>query len=82
MCNVIIDKIEKLELKDPKTEVVVMTFNPENLNLDEANEIFVEAQKNFPEYNFIGMVKDIELSVEQIDNLIEYLEGLKDKANV
>lgn len=82
MCNIIIDKIEKLELKDPKSEVVVMTFNPENLNLDEANEIFVEAQKNFPEFNFIGMVKDIELSVEQIDNLIEYLEGLKDKANV
>ena len=82
MCNIIIDKIEKLELKDPKTEVVVMTFNPENLNLDEANEIFVEAQKNFPEYNFIGMVSDIELSVEQIDNLIEYLEGLKEKSNV
>jgi hypothetical protein len=79
MCNKhwVIDKIEKLEIKDRENDVVILTFDPETWIFEDAIETFDTIEAKFPNYNFIGMVKGIELSVENIDSLIAQLEEMK-----
>ena len=76
----VIDKIEKLEIKDRDNDVIVMTFDPDKYHLHEAAMVFQAVEKKFPNHNFIGTAKGIEFSVENIDSMIAHLEQLKEKS--
>ena len=43
----VIDKIEKLEIKDKNNDIVVVSFNPENINVTDASLIFEQIEKKF-----------------------------------
>ena len=75
----VIDKIEKLEIKDRENDVIILTFDPELWKLEDAIEAFDAIEAKFPNHNFIGMAKGIEFSVENIDSMIAHLEYLKEK---
>ena len=76
----IIDKIEKLEIKDKDNDIVVISFNPEFINLASASMVFENIKGQFPYHNFIGKVKDTyDLSVENIDYLINELQKIKEE---
>lgn len=75
----VIDKIEKLEIKDRENDVIILTFDPELWTLENAIETFDAIEARFPNHNFIGTVKGIEFSVETIDSMIAQLEEMKEK---
>ena len=50
----VIDKIEKLEIKDRENDVIIMTFDPELWTLEDAIETFDAIEAKFPNHNFIG----------------------------
>ena len=82
MCdkNWVIDKIEKLEIKDRENDVIILTYDPELWTLGDAIETFDAIEAKFPNHNFIGVAKGIDFSVENIDNMIAHLEQLKEKS--
>ena len=73
----VFDEIKKLEIKDRDNEVIIMTFDPDEYSFDEAVQAFQNVKKQFPNHNFIGVVKGIEFSVESIDSMIAQLEEMK-----
>ena len=73
----IIDKIEKLEIKNKDTDVVVMTFDPEKININEAAHIYHYIDKAFPNHNLICVPKNVEFVIENIDYLINKLQQMK-----
>ena len=76
----IIDKIEKLEIKDKDSDIVVVSFNPENIDIASANMTFEQIKTEFPKHNFIGKISNAyDMSVENIDYLINELQALKEK---
>ena len=75
----VIDKIEKLEIKDRENDVIILTFDPELWTLGDAIETFDAIEAKFPNHNFIGTAKGIDFSVENIDNMIAQLKQLKEK---
>ena len=76
----IIDKIEKLEIKNKDSDIIVVSFNPDNIDLASANMTFEQIKSEFPNHNFIGMVSDTYyLNVKNIDYLINELQALKEK---
>ena len=81
MCNKnwVIDKIEKLEIKDRENDVIILTYDPELWTLGDAIETFDAIEAKFPNHNFIGVAKGIDFSVENIDSIIDYLKQLKEK---
>jgi hypothetical protein len=76
----VIDKIEKLEIKNRENDVIILTFDPELWTLEDAIETFDAIETKFPNHNFIGTAKGIEFSVENIDSMIAHLEQLKEKS--
>ena len=81
MCdkNWVIDKIEKLEIKDRENDVIILTYDPELWTLGDAIETFDAIEAKFPNYNFIGVAKGIDFSGENIDSMIAHLKQLKEK---
>lgn len=81
MCNKnwVIDKIEKLEIKDRENDVIILTYDPELWTLGDAIETFDAIEAKFPNHNFIGVAKGIDFSVENIDGMIAHLKQLKEK---
>ena len=79
MCNKnwVIDKIEKLEIKDRENDVIILTYDPELWTLGDAIETFDAIEAKFPNHNFIGVAKGIDFSVENIDSMIAQLEEMK-----
>ena len=66
-----------IKIKFRENDVIVMTFDPELWTLENAIETFDAIEAKFPNHNFIGMVKGIEFSVENIDSMIAQLEEMK-----
>ena len=77
--NYIIDKIEKLEIKDIKNDVIVMTFDPDEIDFCSAADCFQGIKNSLPEHNLLGVVKGIELEVDNIDYLINQLQKMKEE---
>jgi hypothetical protein len=79
MCdkNWVIDEIKKIEIKDRENDIIVMTFDTDKYPFDEAVQTFQNIKRQFPNHNFIGAVKGIEFSVENIDSMIAQLEEMK-----
>ena len=75
----VIDKIEKLEIKDRENDVIILTFDPELWSLEDAIETFDAIEAKFPNHNFIGTAKGIDFSVESIDSMIAHLEEMKER---
>jgi hypothetical protein len=76
----IIDKIEKLEIKDKKNDVVVITFDPEHINICDAATVLQSIEEAYPNHNIIGTIKNIaEISVENIDYMIGQLQKMKEE---
>ena len=75
----IIDKIENLEIKNKDTDMVVLSFDPNKTNLDDAYEIYRDISNAFPNHNIIAKLIDCEMEIQDIDYLIEELQKLKEK---
>ena len=75
----VIDNIEKLEIKDKDTDMVVLSFNPDKTTLDGAFEMYKNISNAFPDHNIIAKLIDCEMEIKDIDYLIEELQKLKEK---
>jgi primosomal protein N'' len=75
----VIDKIEKLEIKNRENDVIIISFEPELWTLEDAIETFDAIEAKFPNHNFIGTAKGIDFSVENIDSMIAQLEEMKER---
>ena len=75
----VIDKIEKLEIKNKDTDMVVLSFNPNKATLDEAYDMYRDISNAFPNYNVIAKLIDCEMEIKDIDYLIKELQALKEK---
>ena len=76
----IIDKIEKLEIKNKDTDVIVLTFDPNHINIGDASTMLQHIEKSYPNHNIIGTVKDMaDFSVENIDYMIDKLQKIKEE---
>ena len=75
----VIDKIEKIEIKNKDTDVIVLTFDPVEYDFSFAEDTFKEVKKQFPEYKVIGLVKGFELEVDNIDKMIDKLQKMKEE---
>lgn len=76
----VIDKIEKLEIKNKDNDIVVISFNPDNIDLASANMTFEQIKSEFPKHNFIGKISNVyDMSVKNIDYLINELQNIKEE---
>ena len=76
----VIDKIEKLEIKNKDTDIIVVSFNPNQIDVVSASIAFEQIQEQFPEHNFIGKLSNVyDMSVESIDYLIDELQKIKEE---
>ena len=74
----IIDSIKSIEIKNKDTDIVVIKFDTNKYDIEKARDIYKELIDNeLAEYNCVGIPAGVELEVETIDYLINYLEGLK-----
>lgn len=64
------------EVKDNK--VLVVKIDIMKYGVDVAADIFKSIQDNYPNVPMIGLAKDIELTIEDIDTLIAYFTDLRD----
>lgn len=59
-------------------DVIIMTVNPELVQMDEAADIFQMLHDSFPDNTTVGVVKGIDLEIiEDIDRAIKRLEEIK-----
>ena len=77
MKKYIIDKIEKLELKNKDTDLVLLTFDCNQFNVDEAYDVFKQLEDKLPGYTIGCIPKGMEIEVKDIDSMIKYLEDMK-----
>lgn len=76
----IIDKIEKLEIKNKDTDIVVITFDPNHIDIGDASVMLQHIEKAYPNHNIIGTIKDIaDFNIENIDYMIEKLQKIKEE---
>ena len=83
MCDGIISSFEpaaifepiKMELED--NEVILIKINIDKYDIGEANSIYKNIANQFPHNKCIGIPSGVELSIENIDYLINTLEDMK-----
>ena len=74
----IIDSIKSIEIKNKDTDIVVVKIDINNYDIKEARDIYNSLINNeLAGYNCVGIPTGVDLEVETIDYLINYLEGLK-----
>ena len=74
----IIDSIKSIEIKNKDTDIVVIKIDINNYDIEEANNIYNRLiNSELAEYNCVGIPTGVDLEVENIDYLINYLEELK-----
>jgi hypothetical protein len=71
--------IEVKNLELPKTnEVWVVKFDVNIYELSTAAKIYEDIQNDYPDVPMIGIATGIDMETETIDNMIKYLEQLRD----
>ena len=60
-----------------ENEVIVMTFDTEKWDVDQACHMFEQAREFFGEANIIAFFDGVKLECDTIDNMIEILENMK-----
>lgn len=73
----VIDEIKKLELKNKETDIVVISFDINDFNLEIMKTISNQVIQNFADYTVGFIPKGMEVEVKDIDSMIQYLEGVK-----
>jgi hypothetical protein len=74
----IIDSIKSIEIKNKDTDIVVIKIDTNRYDVEKASNIYNRLVNNeLAEYNCVGIPTGVDLEVETIDYLINYLEELK-----
>ena len=60
-------------------EVIVFTFDEEIIDVETAYQFFEKIKELFPDNMVIGLPKNSEIEIRNIDKLIKDLEKLKDE---
>lgn len=60
-----------------ENEVIVMTFDTEKWDIEQAYCMFKQAEAFFGEANIIAFFDGVKLERDTIDNMIEILENMK-----
>lgn len=68
-----------LEVKDKKNDIIVISYNPKYFDIDSAADNHETITKQFPDYNFIGVMQGVKFEIESDDNLISYLKKKKEE---
>ena len=63
--------------KPNANEVIVLTFDTEKWDVDQAYHMFERAKEFFGEANIIAFFDGVKLECDTIDNMIEILENMK-----
>lgn len=67
-------KINTLHLKPD--DVIVITFNPDKVDLDDAEQIFRNIKKSLIYTPIIGVFEGVTLTTENKEDLINYLKSI------
>lgn len=76
-------ELSKISLQP--NEVLVVKINTDKIDLEATNDIYKKITLSFPEDNrnqIIGIPIGIDFSIEQIDDMIDYLEEMKNAKNI
>ena len=60
-----------------ENEVIVMTFDTEKWDVEQAYHMFKQAEEFFGKANIIAFFDGVKLECDTIDNMIEILENMK-----
>ena len=71
--------IDKIKITNKENEVILLKFDTNHYSIGEASMVLDNLKNQYPDYKFIGLPKDIELEVTTIDNMINFLEELKNE---
>lgn len=67
-------KLNALHLKP--NDVIVITFNPNKINLDDAEQIFRNIKNSLIHTPIIGVFEGVTLTTENKEDLINYLKSI------
>ena len=73
-------ELQKISLDSD--EVLIVKFDVDKIGLENANQIFKQIIEKLPEYRknqIVGIPVGIDLDIQQIDYLIDYLKEMKNK---
>lgn len=74
----VIDEIKSIEVKNKDTDIVVLKIDTNHFNVEDVRNIYDSLINNeLAGYNCVGIPVGIELEVQNIDYLINYLKELK-----
>lgn len=74
-----IEEIKKIEFKNVDTDIVVLTVDLNEYDVDTAHDIYEMVKNQLPEEaTLVGLPNGCQLEVQDIDYLINYLGGLRD----
>lgn len=74
----VIDEIKSIEVKNKDTDIVILKIDINHFNVEDARNIYDSLTNNeLAGYNCVGIPVGIELEVQNIDYLINYLKELK-----
>lgn len=68
--------VDTYTLNPKPTDIIVMRFDIEKLNLDEAYDIFLDIQKKFPKHKVLAMPNGISLQFldkEELQNIVDHI---------
>ena len=77
------DKNLKVDIQglpvDKNSSIVVVKIDTNRYNLHDANAIYGNILKQLPGYNVVGIPTGIDLEIQNLDYLIDYLTKTKEK---
>ena len=78
MYNNIIPSINFRTVHLEAGDVIIMSIDPEQINMNDASEVFQSLNDAFPNNTIVGIVKGVDLTfVKSIDDAIKQLEEIK-----
>ena len=77
------DKNLKIDIQglpvDKNSDIVVVKIDTNRYNFDDANALYKSIVDRLPEYDVIGIPTGIDLEIQNIDYLIDYLTNIKEE---
>lgn len=74
--SILQEAIDLSTLNPKSTEVIIMRFDMEKLDLDEAYNIFLNIRKNFPKHKVLAVPNEISLQSldkKELQNILDHI---------
>ena len=78
-----VDKNLKVDIQglpvDKNSDIVVVKIDSNRYNFDDANALYKSIVDRLPGYNVVGIPTGIDLEIQNLDYLIDYLTNIKEE---